>query len=261
MIPNAKKNYSIGKEINEMLLHYFDMAKERIELVEKTEKVKLQEAAIKVAEAIQNGGIIQLFGCGHSHILTEEVFYRAGGLVPIKPIFIEPLMLHEGALRSSQLERQNDYVGEYLKDYEIKPNDVVFVLSTSGRNPVPVDVANEARSKGAFVIGITSLEYSQSQPSRHKSGKHLFNSVDLVIDNHSVKGDAILSYEKVKVPFGPTSTVVGAVILNAIFAEAIMIMADNGYEPPIFLSGNIDGADEHNDRIIKKYKERIPLLS
>src|SRR5690606_501614 len=96
-----------------------------------------------------------------------------------------------------------------------------------------------AREKGAFVIGITSLEYSGGQSSRHKSGKYLFDSVDLVIDNHSVSGDAILSYEKVEVPFGPTSTVVGATMLNAIFAEAIKRMADSGFVPPIFLSGNI----------------------
>ncbi|KKI90875.1 hypothetical protein WQ54_18280 [Bacillus sp. SA1-12] len=244
-----------------MLTQFFNKAMERLEIVEKNEKENLQKAAEKVAEAIQGGGIIQLFGCGHSHILTEEVFYRAGGLVPIKPILIEPLMLHEGALRSSELERKNDYVGQFLTDQDIQTSDVVIVLSTSGRNPVPVDVANEAKRKGAFVIGITSLEYSQSQPSRHKTGKHLFNSVDLVIDNHSVKGDAILSYEKVQVPFGPTSTVVGAVILNSIFAESIKIMADNGFEPPIFLSGNIDGADDHNEKLVERYQKRIPLLS
>lgn len=243
-----------------MLAQYFERAKERIDLVEKSEAENLKEAAHKVSQAIQKGGIIQLFGCGHSHILTEEVFYRAGGLVPIKPIFIEPLMLHEGAVRSSQLERQNDYVQPFLEDYEIRANDIVFVISTSGRNPVPVDVAEEAKKKGAFVIGITSLEYSQSQPSRHKSGKHLYNSVDLVINNHSVKGDAILQYEKIAEPFGPTSTVVGAVILNAILAQAIKDMADSGFEPPIFLSGNIDGADEHNKRLIEKYKGRIELL-
>jgi uncharacterized phosphosugar-binding protein len=244
-----------------MLTQYFDKAKEKLELVEETQKESLQKAAEKVAEVIQNGGIVQLFGCGHSHILTEEVFYRAGGLVPIKPILVEPLMLHEGALRSSHLERQNDLAAEFLKEQDIRPEDLVFVLSTSGRNPVPVDVAQEAKSQGAFVVGITSLEYSQSQPSRHKSGKHLYNSVDLVIDNHSSKGDAALSYEKVAVPFAPTSTVVGAVILNAIFAEAIKIMADKGFEPPIFLSGNIDGADEHNNKLVEEYKGRISLLS
>lgn len=244
-----------------MLSTYFEQAKERLELVEKSETENMLKAARKVAETIQNGGIIQLFGCGHSHILTEEVFYRAGGLVPMKPILIEPLMLHEGALRSSQFERKNDYATGFLTEQDFRPGDVVFVLSTSGRNPVPVDVAQYAREKGAFVIGLTSLEYSQSQPSRHTSGKHLYNSVDLVIDNHSVTGDAILSYEKVKVPFGPTSTVVGAAILNAVFAEAIKLMADGGFEPPIFLSGNIDGADDHNNRLVEKYRERIGLLS
>lgn len=244
-----------------MLSSYFKQAQERLELVEKNEKQAMLAAAEKVADAIQAGGIIQLFGCGHSHILTEEVFYRAGGLVPIKPIFVEPLMLHEGAVQSSQLERKNDYAAGFLQEQDFRANDVVFVISTSGRNPVPVDVALAAREKGAFVIGITSLDYSSSQSSRHKTGKHLFNSVDLVIDNHSVPGDAILSYESVDVPFGPTSTVVGATILNAVFAEAIKKMADAGFAPPIFLSGNIDGSDAHNTQLIDKYRGRIPLLS
>ncbi|MCH4826696.1 SIS domain-containing protein [Planococcus halocryophilus] len=244
-----------------MLKSYFKQAHERLDLVEKNETQAMLSAAKKVATAIQSGGIIQLFGCGHSHILTEEVFYRAGGLVPIKPIFVEPLMLHEGAVQSSQLERQNDYAASFLKDQDFQKDDVVFVISTSGRNPVPVDVALAAREKGAFVIGITSLAYSSSQASRHSTGKHLFNSVDLVIDNHSVSGDAVLSYEGVDVPFGPTSTVVGATILNAIFAEAIKEMADARFAPPIFLSGNIDGSDEHNQNLIDTYSERISLLS
>lgn len=244
-----------------MLTTYFKKIEETLRVVLDKEADHLNIAAKEVAKSIENGGIVQLFGCGHSHILTEEVFYRAGGLVPIKPILIEPLMLHEGALRSSQLERKNDYAEAFMKDQDIRPNDVVFVLSTSGRNPVPVDVALYAKEKGAFVIGITSLEYSQSQPSRHKSGRHLFNSVDIVINNFAVKGDAVLSYEKVKVPFAPTSTVVGATILNSIFAEAITIMADNDFEPPVFLSGNIEGSDGHNEALIQKYTKRIPLLA
>lgn len=244
-----------------MLATYFDKVHEMLQLVENQEKEVMAQAARKVAGAIQNGGIVQLFGCGHSHILTEEVFYRAGGLVPVRPILIEPLMLHEGAVRSSQLERRNEYAEELLEQQDFRPEDVVFVLSTSGRNPVPIDFALAARSKGAFVIGLTSLAYANSQPSRHLKGRHLHDSVDLVIDNHAVAGDAVLSAENVKVPFGPTSTVVGAAILNAIFAEAIQGMADNGFEPPVFLSGNIDGADNHNKELIGKYRERIPALS
>ncbi|MEJ8767291.1 SIS domain-containing protein [Oceanobacillus sp. HCA-5259] len=244
-----------------MLSTYFKKLEDRLQMVEEKESENLVKAAEKAAEAIKNGGIVQLFGCGHSHILTEEVFYRAGGLVPIKPILVEPLMLHEGAMRSSQLERKNDYAMTFLEKQDIRPSDVVFVLSTSGRNPVPVDVAQYAKEKGAYVIGITSLEYSQSQPSRHKSGKHLFNSVDLAIDNYSVPGDAVLTHEMVKVPFAPTSTVIGAAILNSIFAEAIVMMADLNVEPPVFLSGNLEGSDQHNEALVKKYEKRIPLLT
>lgn len=244
-----------------MLTAYFEKIQEKLRVIEASEKDNMAQAARKVAEAIAHGHIIHLFGCGHSHILTEEVFFRAGGLVPIHPILIEPLMLHEGAVTSSRLERQPDYAASFLAEQDFRPGDVLIILSTSGRNPVPVDVAMYAREKGVFSIGLTSLDYSRSQPSRHSSGNHLYNAVDLVIDNHSVAGDAVLSYDKVKVPFGPTSTVVGAAILNAIFAEAIKQMADQGFDPPVFLSGNIDGADDHNQRLVEKYRERIPLLS
>lgn len=244
-----------------MLTAYFEKIQEKLRVIEASEKDNMAEAAQKVAEAIAQGHIVHLFGCGHSHILTEEVFFRAGGLVPIHPILIEPLMLHEGAITSSQLERQPDYAASFLAEQDFRPGDVLIILSTSGRNPVPVDVAMHAREKGVFSIGLTSLDYSRSQPSRHSSGNHLYNAVDLVLDNHSVAGDAVLSYDKVKVPFGPTSTVVGATILNAIFAEAIKQMADQGFDPPVFLSGNIDGADDHNQRLVEKYRERIPLLS
>ncbi|WP_044737216.1 SIS domain-containing protein [Geobacillus kaustophilus] len=243
-----------------MIDQYFQKINERLELVLSHEKNNLKKAAHAVSEAIQNGGIVQLFGCGHSHILAEEVFYRAGGLVPVKPIFVEPLMLHEGAARSSMLERMNDFAQQFMKHEDVRREDVFFVLSTSGRNPVPIDVALAAKEKGAYTIAITSLEYSKSQPSRHKSGRLLYEVVNLVIDNHSVKGDAILAHPNVPVPFAPTSTVIGSAILNAVFAEAVALMAENGFEPPVLLSGNIEEADEHNRRWIEKYKERIPLL-
>ncbi|MCM3700698.1 SIS domain-containing protein [Paenibacillus macerans] len=244
-----------------MLHTYFDHIRRILQQVEEQEAEQIGQAARKTAETIMDGGIIHLFGCGHSHILTEEVFYRAGGLVPIHPIFVEKLMLHEGAVRSSELERQNGLAEEFMNGQDIRPGEVMFVLSTSGRNPVPVDAAQIAKQMGAFTIGITSLEYSQSQLSRHVSGKHLFNSVDLVIDNYSVRGDAVLTHPDLATPFTPTSTVIGAAILNGIFAEAIRFMIEQGYEPPVYLSGNIDGADDHNRQLIERYRDRIPLLS
>lgn len=244
-----------------MLNTYFAKVNEILSDVLAQEHDHMKEAAKKIAEAIENGGIVHLFGCGHSHILTEEVFYRAGGLVPLRPIFHEPLMLHEGAMLSSQLERKNDYASNFMAEQDIQENDIAIIISTSGRNPVPVDAALIAQEKGAFVIGITSRAYSDSSPSRHDSGKRLYDAVDLVIDNNSEVGDAILTHEKVKEPFSPTSTVVGATILNAVLAESIAIMAENGFNPPVFLSGNLEGSDEHNRQLVEKYEKRIPLLT
>jgi uncharacterized phosphosugar-binding protein len=257
-VDRFSQSLSIGG--GNLLADYFHKVRELITLIEKEEGERLRQAACRVAESLRRGGIVQLFGCGHSHLLTEEVFYRAGGLVPVKPILIEPLMLHEGAVRSSRLERKNGYAATFLPDQEFHREDVVFVLSTSGRNPVPVDVALYAKEQGAYVIGVTSLQYAQSQPSRHTSGKRLHEVVDLVIDNHAPVGDALLKHPKVAVPFAPSSTVTGAAILNAVFAEAVVLLAESGVEPPVFLSGNIEGADGHNDRLIARYRKRIPLL-
>ena len=239
---------------------YFGEIHKLLEKVEKSERKTLQNVSKKVAETIQKGGIIHLFGCGHSHILTEEVYYRAGGLVPIHPILHEPLMLHQGAIQSSKLEKTNDYAETFMHNQDIRESDLVFVISTSGRNPVPIDVARIAKEKyKAHTIGITSIEYSTSESSRHKSNKYLFEVVDTIINNHAPIGDALLSHKNVQVNFSPSSTIVGSAILNGIFAEAIVIMAESGFEPPVLLSGNIEGSDIHNNKIINKYKNRIRL--
>ncbi|HEY4554730.1 MAG TPA: SIS domain-containing protein [Bacillaceae bacterium] len=244
-----------------MITQYFKKIDEIFQVILASEQPAMEIAAEKISESIMNGGIIQLFGSGHSHLLTEEVFYRAGGLVPVKPIFVEPLMLHEGAFRSSELEREKDYAGKIIAGQDIRPEDVVFVISNSGRNPVPIEFAVKAKEMGAFTIALTSLDCTKKQPSRHISGRHLHEFVDLVLDNHIAAGDAILTDNQVKVPFAAASTIVGSAILNAIFAKAITHMAAKGFDPPIFLSGNIDGGDAHNKKQVQKYKTRIPLLS
>ncbi|PYZ92069.1 hypothetical protein CR194_17915 [Salipaludibacillus keqinensis] len=243
-----------------MIDQYFTKIHELLETIQQNQMWTLQQVAEKTARALQKDGIIQLFGAGHSHLFGEEVFYRAGGLVPIKPILEEDLMLHRGAVRSSQFERSNEYAAAFVQTLDIQPNDVLFVSSTSGRNPVPIEVAQYAKDKGAFVVAMTSLSYSQSQESRHHSGRRLFEVADVTIDNLSVKGDAVLNHDKVKVPFAPTSTVIGTCVINAIMAETVQFLAEWGVEPPVLLSGNIDGADDHNEKLIDRYRNRIPML-
>lgn len=239
---------------------YFDKLKKLIAIIENEEKENLNKAAYKIADCIQNNGIVHVFGCGHSHMLGEELFYRAGGLAPINPILIEDLMLHKGAVRSSDLEKDDHFADQFTSTLILEPMDIAIVVSTSGRNPVPIDVANYVKKRGAFVIAITSVIYSKKVKSRHKSGKFLTDVADLTIDNHINIGDALMEHESLNVPFGSGSTVVGTAIVNGIMVEAINKMLKNNINPPIFKSGNADGASEHNRKLINKYKERIPLL-
>ena len=243
-----------------MIKEYFGAINNKLEIVLDEEFDNLSNGAEAIAKAIQNGGILYTFGCGHSHIFGEELFSRAGGLAAIYPIFHEPLMLHEGPVRSSQLERENNYAQNFIEKYEITDKDVVLVISTSGINPVPVDVANYAKSKGASVITITSKEYSSSQSSRHNEGLKLFEVGDIVIDNKVPKGDAAMNHEELSVSFGPLSSVIGITIIQSMIAEATKIMIENDYEPPVFLSGNIAGSDDYNNQLVEKYSVRIPLL-
>ena len=236
---------------------YFQKLRDLLTSVEKDEKERIQQAGQKIATCIQQNGIVHVFGCGHSHMLGEELFYRAGGLVPINPILIEDLMLHKGAVRSSQLEKEENLAGQFMTNVTIQQEDVIIVVSTSGRNPVPIDVAEIAKKQGAFVIGITSPRYAKSQSSRHKTGKYLYNTVDLAIDNHIEVGDALMEMNDLDVPFGTGSTVIGTAIVNGIMVEAVNIMVENQFTPPIFKSGNVDGAEEHNRELVNRYKSRI----
>ncbi|MDF9758398.1 putative phosphosugar-binding protein [Peribacillus simplex] len=237
---------------------YFEEVQALLKIVGEQEKQSIKESVEHISKAVMSDGVIHLFGSGHSHILTEEVFYRAGGLAAIHPIFVEDLMLFKGASRSSQLERQNDLSEKFMLDEDIRPGDVCIVISSSGVNPVPIDVAIIAKEKGAFVIGLTSPEYANSCPSRHKKKLYLHDVVNLVIDNHISKGDTLLKSNNIS--FGSGSTVIGAVLLNMIFTQVIETIIESGVTPPVFLSSNIEGADEHNQKIIAKYKTRIPQL-
>ncbi|MGX9706101.1 SIS domain-containing protein [Laceyella tengchongensis] len=243
-----------------MILAFMESIERKLGEIKREELAHMQKAGRWIAEAVAQDGVVHLFGCGHSHLLAEDVFYRAGGLAPIHPILIEKLMLHEGAARSSELERQHGLAETFMEEQAIQSGDVVIVISTSGINPVPIEVALLAKEKGAKVIGLTSLAYAGGVPSRHHSGRHLSEVVDLVLNNHVDKGDALLSHERVPAKFGPSSTILGSLILQSVLVEAVGLMADAGVEVPVFRSGNIPGADDYNKALVEKYASKIPTL-
>ena len=134
-----------------------------------------------------------------------------------------------------------------------KQGATIFVISNSGRNPEPIEIAMIAKEASMNVIAVSSLEHSQSVTSRHSSGKKLFELADVVLDTHVAAGDASLSFEGLKEKAGAYSTVIGAVIMNAVMVESIQYMLDQGYEPPVLISANLDGSEEHNRRIFEKF--------
>ncbi len=198
----------------------------------------LQAAAERIAASIRQGGVLHVFGSGHSHMLAEELYVRAGGLAPVHPIFAPELMLHEDVERASLLERQPEYAAVVLEGQPLKSGDILLVISNSGSNGLPVEVALRGQQAGLFVIALTSVGFSRTLDPRHPSGRRLFEVADLVFDNHGVPGDACLEIPGTAARGGPTSTVVGAALLNALMVEVAGRLAQGGSEPPVFVSGN-----------------------
>ncbi|AQT83794.1 putative sugar isomerase [Paenibacillus larvae subsp. larvae] len=244
-----------------MLQQYFTKVQELLDVVLAEEQQQMKKTGDLLAKTIENDGVIYMFGSGHSHILTEEVFYRAGGLAPVYPILIEPLMLHLGAAASSQNERKNDYVRSHLEGYPISDRDALIVISTSGLNPVPVDVALFARERGAIVMAITSTAYAATQHSRHKAGLFLKDAADIVLDNHVPEGDAVLGLPETLVKFASVSSIVGIAMIQGMLAECISKLSANNADIPVFKSGNVTGADDYNSRLLEQFSEKIPLLT
>lgn len=232
---------------------------EAIEKISGTQREKILQAAELVRDTIVADGLIYVFGCGHSHMMAEETFYRAGGLACVSPIFHEPLMLHESASESSRLEKESGHGEEVLRGYPLTKKDLLICVSTSGINGVPVEAAAAAKARGVKVVGIASDAYLDQAP-HNALGLHLQQVCEVCIDNAAPIGDACLQPEGLAVHMTPVSTVTGTFIINSILAEAVGMALQEGCEPPIYLSGNIPGGSAYNQALIQRYRGRIGCL-
>lgn len=243
-----------------MSLPYFDAVRRLLDQAEAANAEALDRAANVLARSLTAGGVLHTFGTGHGHLLAEELFHRAGGLAAISPMIDPGVAFGEGVQSSTLLERLPGYAETVLSRYDVRSGDVVLVASNSGRNAVPIEMALLCRARGLTVVALTSVRHSQSQPSRHASGKRLCEIADIVFDNCGGIGDTALTVEGVEGGLCATSTVIGAALLQQWVAETARRMAAAGSAPPVLQSSNVDGADARNDEIVARYRGRVRHL-
>ncbi|TDC70021.1 SIS domain-containing protein [Streptomyces hainanensis] len=238
---------------------FLDAAIELLRQVRDREHDSVVRAAVLLADTVMAGGKIFAYGAGHSALPAQDLVYRAGGLalvnllavpgttgVDVSPATLGSALEHVGGLATATLDNSPATAG-----------DLLIVVSLSGRNTLPVEMAAHARTRGLTVVGATSAGYAELTSSRHPSGTFLKDHCDVVLDSHVPYGDTTLTSEGIDAPFAPASTVVTCALLQAVVAEAAGLLAAGGSQPPLLRSANVDGGREWNDRVVTEHADRI----
>ncbi len=227
---------------------YFTAAGQLLEQVLTAQRSTMARVAQLWAELIHDNHIIYTFGSGHSRYIAGELFFRAGGLAPVM-IIDDPA---EG-----KAERVEGYAINFVGKYDIQPGDSLVVVSNSGINPVPIEVAQAGKEMGATVVALTSVGYSQQAASRHSSGQRLFEVADIVLDTMVPKGDAVVEIPDLGWNVAPVSTLISVAMLNAIVAQTAQNLAAAGQRPPVLISANVPEGDAHNQQMVEQYWRRL----
>ena len=219
--------------------------------IEAEEGAALSAASDAVADAIAADRLVYVFGCGHSHLVALDTFYRAGGLACVSALLDEDLMLHDGAAKSSRMEKMPGIGAEVFRRHAVKPGDLVVVISASGKNAAPVEVLRVAKAAGVKTVAISSSAYTAK-------GGVLLAEADIGIDSKVAYGDAVIPVGDAFM--GGMSTFAGLFILNSMLIEGARKANARGVTPPIYRSGNVEGGTVGNALLEARYFERIKRL-
>ncbi|MCL6671155.1 MULTISPECIES: SIS domain-containing protein [Streptomyces] len=238
---------------------FLDAAIDLLRRVRDEQTESITAAGTLLADTVAAGGRLFAFGAGHSSLPAQDVVYRAGGLALMNLLVVPGVVGVDvmPATLGSALERVDGLASAVLDTSPLRAGDALVIISLSGRNALPVEMAMNARALGVKVIGVTSVAYATETRSRHSSGTYLKDHCDIVLDSMIAIGDATLALDTVPAPFAPASTVVTSAIMQAVMATAAGSLADRGIEPPLLRSGNVDGGHEWNGRVMKEYGDRI----
>ena len=230
---------------------YLDKITGILSRIEAEESVALDRASDEVADVICRDGLVHVFGCGHSHLAALDTFYRAGGLACVSPVLDEDLMLHDGAAKSSRMEKMSGIAAEVYRRHAVKEDDLFVVISASGKNAAPVEMLRAAKAAGVKTVAISSSAY-------RAHGAVLLDEADIPIDCKVPHGDAVIEVGAAKM--GGLSTYASLFILNSILIEGAKKAEARGVTPPIYVSGNVEGGTARNVALEERYFGRVKRL-
>lgn len=231
---------------------YYQGLQESMQYIITEEKVAIRNASKIMSDTIQEKKKIYFFGTGHSYIIGQEVFARAGGYAGFIPILENELGMNH-SFKSTLIERTTEYVGILMELYPFEKGDTIVMTSNSGRNALLVELALRLKKIGVNIIAITALEASENSTSRHESGLRLFELADVVLDNRSVYGDASISHST-EIKTGPTSTVLSCFIVQLLVTDFVQREFEKKGDVPVYRSSNIDGGDAYNEKLFDMYR-------
>jgi uncharacterized phosphosugar-binding protein len=244
---------------------YFDAVGGLMRRLFDEQQAPVSKAAGLVADSIEQDRLLHVFGTGgHSAMGAEEVFFRAGRLVPVDAMLDGGILLAHGAIRSTLIERTPGYAAAVLEYHQVGQGDVLLIVNAYGINACTIEAAVEGRDRGCSTIAVTSVGLQRAlpadHPARHPGGQDLCDLVDVTVDSMVPMGDALIEVPGVSQRVGASSTFLNALALNLIMVEAIALLAERGIDPPIWQSANSPGGDEANREHVRNYRNRIKKL-
>ena len=248
---------------------YFEKTMALLQGIRESEMENIDAAASICAESIANGGLVFLFGAGHSRMMVEEITPRQGGFVGFYALVEQAVSNHasivgmNGLRGPLYLEKYEGYAEEILQSFKFGPHDAFILISTSGIRPLIVEMALGAKKRGMPVIGVVSRPHCENSKPAHSSGKKLIDIADVVLNNHCPPGDCLLELEGLEWRTGPTSTVLGGMLMNMLRVDVAEKLLARGVKPELLPSHQFVGntsADEQLDRFYEAYRKSLAHL-
>jgi uncharacterized phosphosugar-binding protein len=248
-------------------LTWIERAQELLAKLADTQSAVIEQASLWCADAIAAGGLVHLFGTGHSRIPVEEMFPRYGSFPGFHPMVELSMTFHtqvvgsNGQRQAMFIERVPGLAEVILSNFTFGAQDVMMIFSASGLTAVPVEMARGARARGLRVIAVTSVAQSMSAEPGVEVGSRLLDEADLVIDLCTPPGDAMVHIDGLDTPVGPGSTVTNVAIVNSIKVRVAQLLTKRGSMPPVITRASEVGAERSRELFAAAYDEHARRIA